>query len=617
MEIELIEIQQFLAQHPPFNVLPEEALKHLPEQLEIIYLRRGTDFPPHANKCYIVRSGALELADQNSESLYEKLAEGALYVADCKSFNQQARSGKAIEDSLLYMADCHLMDDLGRTYPKFGEFFTYSLHKRLQNAVANLHEENPLELANQQPVSDLIRHPPVCIETDQSIQAAAKYMTEQNVSSLLISDQGKLAGILTDRDFRKRCLAVGRSVTDPVSAIMTADPHTISPETSVNAALLCMVRRNIHHLPVCRGDEILGMFTTTDIMLNQGGNAALLAGSIAKAPDTATLVKYSTRIPLLHRQWVNNGANAAQLGETLSRMTDAITIRLLQLAEAELGPPPVPYVWMAGGSQGRLEQSSHSDQDNALLISDVMQPTDDAYFAELSKFVSDGLNACGFIYCPGDAMATNAKWRQPLVNWLAYYAHWVGSPDPMALMLASIFFDLRPVHGDMGLFQQLQAQMLELTRGNQFFLAYLMSNAMQHRPPLGFFRQFVLIHDGQHDDTLDLKHTGIVPLTDIARVLALAGGIEAVNTLQRLDQAAEKKLVSTEMADNLKDAWTFIAGLRIRHQAAQIARDETPDNFLDPKTLPSLERGYLKDAFRIIQTQQEVMVKRYGADNLR
>ncbi|MEJ2593337.1 MAG: putative nucleotidyltransferase substrate binding domain-containing protein, partial [Candidatus Thiodiazotropha sp.] len=256
-------------------------------------------------------------------------------------------------------------------------------------------------------------------------------------------------------------------------------------------------------------------------------------------------------------------------------------------------------------------------QDNALLISDEMQPEHADYFETLAKRVTDGLNAFNFIYCPGDAMASNPKWRQTLSGWRKYFNTWINKPDPMALMLSSIFFDLRPVHGDMALFDELQTEILEKTRGNGIFTAYMAANALTHRPPLGFFRTFVLIHDGAHDDTFDIKHRGIVPITDIARVFALSHGLKPVNTTERLMAAAETPIVSREMSENLVDALEFIASMRINHQAEQIRKGVPPDNYMAPSELSDLERRHLKDAFRVIQDMQETLDSRYQGGRFR
>jgi len=363
MEVELLEIQNFLAQHRPFNLLPDEKLKQLPEQLEIVYLKRDKPFPPHDNHFYVVRSGALELCQGGGE-ICEQLDEGGIYASSCALLDvEDFENGRALEDTLLYMGDCELLYRLAQEVDEFGDYFTMSVRERLKKAVANLQPETGFEVINNQMVSEVIRYTPVCVEASVTIQGAAAQMTEKGVSSLLITEKTRLVGIITDRDLRKRCITPGLSFDTPVSEIMTREPYTIEADTPVSEALLHMTRLGVHHLPVMGEDEVLGMFTATDVVLNQGGNAALLATAIGKAKDQDDLVESSGRIPALHRQLVRSGANSAQIGETLSHMTDAITVRLLQFAEKELGAPPVPYAWLAGGSQGRSEQSSHSDQD--------------------------------------------------------------------------------------------------------------------------------------------------------------------------------------------------------------------------------------------------------------
>ena len=458
----------------------------------------------------------------------------------------------------------------------------------------------------------------MCIRDSHStIRDAARLMSDKNVSSVMLMDGDHLAGMITDRDLRKRCVAVGLSPEEPVSQIMTTDLETIQESTLVIQALMTMTRLHVHHLPVLRNDKVVGMLTATDLARHQTTNSAFLATDVRKAESVEDLAAISERLPDLQFQLANSSASALHIGDAISSITDSLTARLIEMAEAELGPPPVPYVWMCGGSQARREQTSHSDQDNALLISDEMMPEHEDYFFSLAKRVTDGLDACNFIYCPGDAMASNPKWRQPLKVWRKYFNTWINKPDPMSLMLSSIFFDLRPVYGEKSLFEELQNDILNKTRGNGIFTAYMASNALQHRPPLGFFRTFVLIHDGAHDDTFDIKHRGIVPITDIARVFALNEGLKPVNTTERLEAAAETSVLSEDMGENLVDALEFIASMRINHQAEQIRKGIPADNYLAPDELSDLERRHLKDAFRVIQDMQETMDNRYQGGRFR
>lgn len=460
-------------------------------------------------------------------------------------------------------------------------------------------------------VGELVGDRVVHVAPSVSIQEAAKVMSEERVSSVLVMEGEALLGMVTLRDLRSRCLAVGLPFDRPVAEIMTRDLHRIQRTTPAFQALLDMTRLNVHHLPVCDEECPVGVLTTTDLVRHQSANAVYMVGDIYKSKDVEALTQISVRIPELQVHLVATGATAEHVGQAVTSVTDALTKRLLELAEAKLGLPPVPYAWIAAGSQARREQTSYGDQDNALLISDEFRPEHDSYFAELARFVCDGLNACGYYYCPGDVMATNPQWRQPLATWKHYFSTWIESPEPKAVMLSSVFFDMRSVAGDHQLLADLQSHYLGISATNKIFLAYMVANSLKHRPPLGFFRNFVLIRGGDHAKTFDLKHRGVVPVVDIARVLVLSEGLDEIGTVARIQRAATTYAVSKDMAANLVDAFEFIATLRVRHQVGRIRAGQEADNYIHPEELSPLERSHLKDAFRLIGEMQETLANRY------
>jgi CBS domain-containing protein len=621
MEIELIEIRDFLAGHHPFDVLPGEALDRLPGMLAVRYLRRGTRLPTPddtGNDLYIVRQGAVELRDQSGE-LIDILGEGELLPDACRA--NGAGSGMtslASEDTLVYLLPCVRLDELCRGYPDFSRHFDASLTERLEKAI------EALRMTPQRgsglltvPVANLVKRQPVCVTPQTSIREAATKMNSEGVSSLLIMNGGQLVGMITDRDLRGRCIAKGIDTARPVAEIMTAQVHTITTASLGFEALMRMSRLKVHHLPVVDGRKVVGMLSTTDLVRHESANAVYLVGDVSKATSVEDLAETSRKLPELQVQLSLAGASASHVGEAVSTVNDAITQRLLALAEQQLGAPPVPYAWVTGGSHARREQTSHSDQDNALIISDAFRPEHGGYFESLARCVNDGLNACGFVYCPGDVMASNPKWRQKRQVWRRYFDTWIDEPEPMALMLSSVFFDLRVVHGDVSLLESLQRENLEKSRANGIFLAHMAANALTHRPPLGFFRNIVLIHGGEHDKTFDIKHRGTVPVIDLARIYSLAEGIEQTNTLERLRAATGTPALSSQGARNLQDAYEFIATLRVRHQAHQLRAGTSADNFLATGELSQLERSQLKDAFGIIATMQQALEQRYQSGRLR
>ena len=462
------------------------------------------------------------------------------------------------------------------------------------------------------PIRTLIKRAPITVSPSTPIQAVAGLMRDLRVSSVLLVEQDHLFGLVTDRDLRNRVVAQGLDIKRPVSDIATMAPMSVNANSPAFEALLLMARHNIHHMPVMDGTSILGMITTTDLTEQHSTSAVYLAGDIYKQTTLEGLKAISARIKQLQQHLAAADASAYSTGHIITSITDAITIRLINLAEAQMGPAPIEYVWVAAGSQARNEQTAKSDQDNCLMLDDAFdEATHGAYFKAFSKFVCDGLAECGYIHCPGEMMAMTDQWRQPRRVWAEYFHKWVDQPKPKALMLTCVFFDLRAIHGKAELLDGLRQQVVQRTKGNSLFLAHMVSNALKHRPPLGMFGQITLSKGGDNPHTIDLKHIGIVPIVDLARVYALAAGVTVANTHDRLEVSSQAGEVSAQSARDLRDALEFLGKLRIAHQARQMTQGKAPDNFLALEELSNFERSHLKNAFAVVQTLQDVLKQRY------
>lgn len=464
------------------------------------------------------------------------------------------------------------------------------------------------------PLSALIARAPLSLPPDASIQMGAQAMRDAGVSSVLLMQGPRLHGIVTDRDLRNRVVAQGLSPALPLQHIASTDLLCLPPQASALDALALMAQHNIHHVPVVDKERVLGIVTPRDVGERQSPSTVQLTRGIRKAPDIAALAQLSAQVPAIQQALVRGGAGAQGVGRIITTVTDAVTIRLIALAEDTLGGAPVPWVWVAAGSQARMEQTARTDQDNALLLDDAYDPAaHGAYFEALARFVCDGLNACGYVHCPGDMMAMNGQWRQPLEQWRRYFRRWIDQPEPMALMLSSVFFDLRAVTGHTPLLTQLRQEELHRAQRSQLFLGHMVGNALAQRPPLNWLGGIRVLRDAAHAGCIDLKHSAIAPVVDLARIYALAAGLEAVNTQERLAQAGALvgSEVSQDAAQDLSDALSFIAAQRLAHQARQADIGQAPDNYLPLASLSHFERTQLKQAFKVIQAQQAVLAKRY------
>jgi len=607
---EIPEIGDFLRGLPGFDKLGDALVANCARNIEIAYYRQGQDIltiGSENRRLNIVRSGAIELRNEADEVM-ARLAEG-----DCFGFPSLMNSAPArnhsiaLEDSLIYHLDGAAFERARLENRDFDTWFIRALSDRLTLQV-------PVQThrgAAGRTVRSLITREPVSIGSVATVQELAGKMVSERVSAMLITDGEGVLGIVTDRDIRSRVVAVGLPWDHPVTEIMTKNPIALDGDAHAYEAAMMMMQSNIHHLPVTSDGRLIGMVSRSDFMRLETEHPLYLVSDIGKQVTAAGVVESCRRVPGLIIGQMESDANGEQLGKFITMITDTVTRQLLRIAEAELGPPPCDYAWAALGSQGRSEQSAKSDQDNALVLSNEATEADDDYFAAMAKVVNDGLDACGYVYCPGEVMASNPKWRQPLDRWKAYFADWMTVPEQKALMHANIFFDLRCVAGKSALVDELKESIRGDAKKNEIFLALMAKNAMNFQPPLGFFRQFVLERSGDHKNKLDLKLHGIMPIVEIARIRSLAAGELRICTRNRLLAAAKAKEITATDAANLIDALDFIEKLRIEHQSRQMQAGEKPDNHLSPKELSPLVRQNLKAAFAQVRVSQAALLNRF------
>ncbi|WP_051598176.1 putative nucleotidyltransferase substrate binding domain-containing protein [Actibacterium atlanticum] len=596
-------------QHAPFDLMPAEAGSRLAPSLDELNIAPGdtlfqADDP--IDCLYVVIAGAIELEGRGAEVVARRDVGAAIGERALLRHMPAVLTARAAEASTLITIPRAEFANLVSSYPDFATWFERAARSTPvpETASAGL---TALQVA------DLMVPNPISCDVSCTVTDIARKMRDNKISSVLLMQDDDLAGIVTTRDLTNKVLAEGLPGTLPVSNVMTSDPVTIAPNALGLDALMRLAENRISHMPVLDHGNLVGVIGSTDLFRQQASTASHMVAEIVRAGSADEMAEVMKEVPGLLVQLVLAGTRHEAITRRITDITDAITRRLLALAEEKYGPPPVPYLFLACGSQGRREQTGVSDQDNCLIIDDAMKPEDDAYFKQLAQYVSDGLNTCGFIYCPGDMMATADRWRQPLRVWKQYFEKWIAKPDTEAQMLASVMFDLRPIGGSVDLFEALQHDTLEKARSNSIFVAHMISNSLKHTVPLGMFRGFALIRSGEHKNQFDMKHSGVVPVVDLGRVYALQGALEAVNTRERLEAARDAGVISTTGAHDLIDAYDLIAETRLRHQADQIRGGGAPDNFMAPDQLSDLERSHLRDAFTVIKTMQSALGSSRGA----
>ena len=116
-------------------------------------------------------------------------------------------------------------------------------------------------------VKDLMTPSPTVCRPEDTVSQAATLMKQEDCGAIpVVSDEGKLVGIITDRDIVVRAVAAGKDPrTTPVSAVMSADPSTLTPDADVEQAEKLMAHRQVRRLPVVEDGHLVGILVTAHL----------------------------------------------------------------------------------------------------------------------------------------------------------------------------------------------------------------------------------------------------------------------------------------------------------------------------------------------------------------
>jgi len=592
----------FVRSTPPFDGLPPEAFRTAARAIEIVFHPAGTRLLSRGGEpsqhLYVIRKGAVRL--EREGQTVQLLEEGEVF-GFTSLISGTATLDVTVEEDLLAYRLPRVEFEALLEHAAFAGHFASGLAERLRNSLERS------QVASFQPdlgvpVATLLRGPPVRVPPTATVGEAARVMAERCVSSALVDSDPP--GIVTDRDFGRRVLAIGRGPETPVIEVASAPLRSVAGETPVYEAWRILLDAGVHHLPVTRGGEILGVLSSTDLLRFTAAGPVAVMRSVERLASRDALPGYGARVAEMASSLFAGGLEPIVIGGFVARLNDALLGRILRMAESDLGTPPTPYAWLAFGSEGRMEQTLLTDQDNALVYGED-SPAARAYFARFAERAITDLQAAGFPRCPGGYMAT--RWQGPLDEWRDRFHGWLEKPTPTALLEASIFFDFRPVHGhlDVTALHALAAR----AGGARTFLSAMAKSALTFRPPGG-----LVLRIRGDASKVDLKLKGISSIVFLARVYGLEAGARTSNTLGRIRAAFDAGLIAKDTVETLSEAYGFLLRLRLREQLRMIAEGRPPVNVVSIADLSSLERSRLRDTFRAIEDWQERAAYHYRTD---
>lgn len=618
---------EFLQKFPPFNQMDTAHLAFLVEHCQLRFYAEGdsiikpSDGP--VEHFYIVKQGRVHgerphSARRGTETTFEITAGECFPLAALIGERATRTEHLAAEDTFCLLLAKHAFIKLFAVSNPLRDFALRGVSSLLDQvnqqvqlrAVETLGAQYSLDTR----LGELAMRQPIGCAPDTPLRDAVRLMHEQHVGSIVVLDPAdKPLGIFTLRDLR-RVVADGVDLAQPIGNLMTPDPFHLAPDASAFDAAIAMTERHIAHVCLVEHEKLCGVISERDLFSLQRVDLVHLARTIRHAGKVETLAGLRSDIRLLVDRMLAHGASSTQITHIVTLLNDHTVCRVIELTLEDMGDPGIPFTWLCFGSEGRREQTLHTDQDNGILF-EASDAAEAAAIRErllpIAREINQRLAQCGFTLCKGNIMAGNPELCLSRQEWSRRFAGFVLEATPENLLGSSIYFDLRTIWGPDEGCEQLREELLRRVANNSLFQKMLAENALRQRPPVGRFRDFVVARSGADKDTLDLKVQGLTPFVDGARLLALANGIGAVGTLERLRALIAKGVIDALDGAAYEEAYHFIQQTRMQQHQLQ-ARDELPySNRVDPDHLNHLDRRILRESFRQAQRLQSSLAMRY------
>jgi CBS domain-containing protein len=619
----------FLNKFPPFNQMDTAHLGYMVENCKLRFYAAGdTIIKPQDGPVeyfYVVKQGRIHGkradAEPGDEQNTFEISTGECFPIAALLGERATRTEHlaAIDTFCLLLAKPAFIRLFTNSNP-FRDFALRGVSSLLdqvnQQVQARAAESLGSQYSLETTLGELSMRQPLTCPPTETLQGAVRLMHDLQVGSIVIAEEDmKPLGIFTLRDLRKSIAREHTDLQQPISQLMTPNPFHLPSRASAFDAAIAMTERHIAHVCVVDNGRLCGVISERDLFSLQRVDLVHLARTIRNAASIEALVLMRDDIRKLVDRMLAHGASSTQITHLITLLNDHTVCRVIELCIKELGDPGIAFSWLVFGSEGRREQTLHTDQDNGILFDAA-----DAQEAErirqqllpLARRINEALDQCEFTLCKGNIMASNPQLCLSQKEWANRLSGFVYEATPENLLGSTIYFDLRVVWGPEEGCQQLRQELLEQIAGNSLFQKMMAANALTHRPPLGgFFRDFSVARKGSEKDTLDLKVQGLTPFVDAARLLALANGVEDCSTLERLDQLVRKGVIEALDGAAYEEAYRYIQLIRMQLHQSQAKAGLPFSNRIDPDDLNDLDRRVLRESFRQAQRLQSSLALRY------
>tara|TARA_B100000809_G_C15139668_1_gene532539 strand:+ start:2475 stop:4388 length:1914 start_codon:yes stop_codon:yes gene_type:complete len=624
-------ISDFLKSYPPFSLLSEKELNTISKEIEVLYLEKGKYIFKKENEpqplFYIVNKGAVKLTqeDEGIQNIIDICDEGDIFgLRPLMTKENYLMNAETNEESILYGIPLHIFKPLSEKNKNVKNYLITSFASNIKdtsiiedrgNTSSYIKKENNSDLFNLQNAKYTKR--PITCRSDTTIKDIAITMRDMKIGAMVVARNKKPIGIITSKDLRDKVATGDFKISNKAKEIMSSPVITSTEDITIPEAHISMLKNSASHICITKDgtpkSKLTGILSLHDLIVSLGNNPSVLIKEIKRSKKSKHLRKIREKVDLLLKTYLEQELPFAHILNIISEINTAIIYRSIELCLKKMDTdPPVKFTWIALGSQGRREQLLLSDQDNALIFEDVPKTKfkeTQEYFINLSIKVVKYLNTIGYEYCPADMMASNPKWCTSLSEWRKQFDNWILNPDGARTLLSSIFFDYEFIYGEKELTEKLSKSLFKTINEHPFFLSKLGKDVIDKPSPIGFFRQFIVETNGDHQEVFNIKIRALMPLIDAARILILSHNIkDSNNTLNRYKKLAELEPRNEDIYTSCARAFRTL----LKFKTEQGILNNDTGKLINLELLSKTEKLKLKRAFKPIKEIQELLIIRFN-----
>jgi CBS domain-containing protein len=595
----MLEQKTFLSSIHPFESLTTNQLDFFVENIDIVYFKENEIVQKQGNNpeylFFILKGLVQEKQESEVLSIYSK---NEIFDSVSLIENYSKNSFITAEETICYILPREIFINTLHENQVLEKYFFQSISEKLNN---NIHHEKNKEMANIMvaKVKDATIHKAVIIDTQKSIFEAAQIIKKEKVPTILLKDENNELYIVTDSDFRQKVILDRMDFDDKIIKIATKGLVYVNEDDFLFNAQLIMAKHGLKRVVVKNNkDEITGILDQISLSSFFATNTFSVSNKIVKAETVEELKIASLSFIKIIKSLNAKGVKI----EFISRLINQLNKKLLDKLYKILAPRELyeKSCLVVMGSEGRGEQILKTDQDNALIIRDDCNISDEELQEFTNKF-TETLVDFGFPRCEGNIMVSNPYWCRKESDFKNLIFKWINEPSGDNFMNIAIFYDAVCVSGNKDLIITLKEYLFKVAGNTQTFYSHFAKVISSFDVPLGFFDGFVFNNkDDKHKNEIDIKKGGIFIIVQGIRSLSLENKLLNTSTAKRIQRLIDMEILDAEFGKELTMAFNFLTNLKLKSNLEKLDKKATIDNYINPNELNTMEKDLLKDSFKIV-----------------